>query len=88
MVTICRISTILDYRTIVVAELSYHFSKEIIFMNVDYIYRRPSWVAVAIHMSFINARNQNTVACTLKYKGCCIYSLCISHHTFDSEVEG
>jgi hypothetical protein len=33
--------TILDYRTIVVAELSYHFSKEIIFMNVDYIYRRP-----------------------------------------------
>jgi len=31
----------LDYRTIVVTELSYHFSKEIIFMNVDYIYRRP-----------------------------------------------
>lgn len=32
---------ILDYRTIVVAELSYHFSKEIILMNADYIYRRP-----------------------------------------------
>jgi len=41
MVTICRISTILDYRTIVVAELSYHFSKEIIFMYVDYIHTRP-----------------------------------------------
>ena len=32
--------TIPDYRTMLVAELSYHFSKEIIFMNADYIYRR------------------------------------------------
>ena len=42
MVTVCRICTILDYRTIVVAELSYHFSKEIIFMNVDSLCRRPT----------------------------------------------
>jgi hypothetical protein len=41
MVPVCCIFTILDHRTIVVAELSYHFSKEIIFMNVNYIYRRP-----------------------------------------------
>jgi len=45
------------------------------------------WVAEAIHMIFINARNHSIVAYALKYKGCCIYSLCISRPPVDSEGE-